>query len=95
MFCGRHFFCSQVFKTTSNVLNSDVNIVNIVLIAFLLSHLGWRMTVLANFSSNFTSLAFLIFLTVMCVSQCRFLARLKEKCRSTDSFACVLNINDK
>ena len=26
MFCARHFFCSQVFKTTSNVLNSDVNI---------------------------------------------------------------------
>ena len=34
MFCARHFFCSQVFKTTSNVLNSDVNIVNIALIAF-------------------------------------------------------------
>ena len=33
MFCTRHsFFCSQVFKTTSNVLNSDVNIVNIALI---------------------------------------------------------------
>ena len=29
-------FCSQVFKTTSNVLNSDVNIVNIALIAFCL-----------------------------------------------------------
>ena len=28
------FFCSEVFKTTSNVLNSDVNIVNIALIAF-------------------------------------------------------------
>ena len=27
-------FCSQVFKTTSNVLNSDVNNVNIALIAF-------------------------------------------------------------
>ena len=26
------FFSSQVFKTTSNVLNSDVNIVNIALI---------------------------------------------------------------
>ena len=35
MFCARHFFCSQVFKTTSVVLNSDVNIVNIALIAFL------------------------------------------------------------
>ena len=34
MFCARPFFCSQVFKTTSNVLNSDVNIVNIALIAF-------------------------------------------------------------
>ena len=34
MFCARHFFCSRVFKTTSNVLNSDVNIVNIALIAF-------------------------------------------------------------
>ena len=34
MFCARHSFCSQVFKTTSNVLNSDVNIVNIALIAF-------------------------------------------------------------
>ena len=34
MFCARHFFCSQVFKTTSNVLNPDVNIVNIALIAF-------------------------------------------------------------
>ena len=34
MFCARNFFCSQVFKTTSNVLNSDVNIVNIALIAF-------------------------------------------------------------
>ena len=34
MFCARHFFGSQVFKTTSNVLNSDVNIVNIALIAF-------------------------------------------------------------
>ena len=34
MFCARHFFRSQVFKTTSNVLNSDVNIVNIALIAF-------------------------------------------------------------
>ena len=34
MFCARHFFCSQVFKTKSNVLNSDVNIVNIALIAF-------------------------------------------------------------
>ena len=33
MFCARHFFCSQVFKTTSNVFNSDVNIVNIALIA--------------------------------------------------------------
>ena len=32
MFCARQFFCSQVFKTTSNVLNSDVNIVNIALI---------------------------------------------------------------
>ena len=31
--CARHFFCSQVFKT-SNVLNSDENIVNIPLIAF-------------------------------------------------------------
>ena len=28
MFCARHFFCSQVLKTTSNVLNSDVNIVS-------------------------------------------------------------------
>ena len=27
-------FCSQVFKTASNVLNSDVNIINIALIAF-------------------------------------------------------------
>ena len=27
-------FCSEVFKTTSNVLNSDVNIVNIALIDF-------------------------------------------------------------
>ena len=34
MFCARHFFCSQVFKTTSNVLNFDVNSVNIALIAF-------------------------------------------------------------
>ena len=34
MFSARHFFCSQVFKTTSNVLNSDVNIVNVALIAF-------------------------------------------------------------
>ena len=32
MFCAHHFFCSQEFKTTSNVFNSDVNIVNIVLI---------------------------------------------------------------
>ena len=24
MFCARHFFCSQVFKTKPNVLNSDV-----------------------------------------------------------------------
>ena len=24
IFCARHFFCSQVFKTTSNVLNSVV-----------------------------------------------------------------------
>ena len=31
MFCACHFFCSQVFKTMSNVLNSDVNI---ALIAF-------------------------------------------------------------
>ena len=30
-------FLSQVFKTTSNVLNFDVNIVNIALIAFLLA----------------------------------------------------------
>ena len=29
-------FCSQVFKRTSSVLNSDVNIVNIALIAFCL-----------------------------------------------------------
>ena len=34
MFCVRQFFCSQVFKTTSIVFNSDVNIVNIALIAF-------------------------------------------------------------
>ena len=34
MFCARHFFCSQVFKTTSNVLNVDVNAVNIALVAF-------------------------------------------------------------
>ena len=34
MFCARHFFCSQVLKTTSNVLNFDVNIVNVALIAF-------------------------------------------------------------
>ena len=32
-FCARHFICSQVFKTTSNVVNSDVNIVNIAFIA--------------------------------------------------------------
>ena len=32
MFCAHHFFCSQDFKTTSNVFNSDVNIVNIALI---------------------------------------------------------------
>ena len=31
--CACHFFCSQVFKT-SDVLNSDENIVNIALIAF-------------------------------------------------------------
>ena len=31
--CACHFFCSQVFKT-SDVLNSDDNIVNIALIAF-------------------------------------------------------------
>ena len=30
--CARHIFCSQVFKT-SDVLNSDENIVNIALIA--------------------------------------------------------------
>ena len=34
MFCVRHFFCSQVFETTSDALNSDLNIVNIALIAF-------------------------------------------------------------
>ena len=34
MFCARHFFCSQVFKTASYVLNFDVKIVNIALIAF-------------------------------------------------------------
>ena len=34
MFYVYHFFCSQVFKTMSNVLNSDVNIVNIAFIAF-------------------------------------------------------------
>ena len=33
--CARHFFRSQVFKT-SDVLNSDENIVNIALIAFCL-----------------------------------------------------------
>ena len=33
MFCACHLFCSQVFKTTSIVLNSDVNIVNIALIS--------------------------------------------------------------
>ena len=53
--CAHHFFCSQVFKT-SDVLNSDGNIVNIALIAFcslavtklahwpmpsLLSHVVW------------------------------------------------------
>ena len=32
MLCAHHFFCSQEFKTTSNVFNSDVNIVNITLI---------------------------------------------------------------
>ena len=31
--CARQFFCSQVFKT-SDVLNSDENIVNIALITF-------------------------------------------------------------
>ena len=31
--CARHFFCSHVFKT-SDILNSDENIVNIALIAF-------------------------------------------------------------
>ena len=51
------------------------------------------MTALANFSSNFTDLAFLIFLTFMCISRC--FARLKEKSRSTNSFACVLYINDE
>ena len=41
MFCASHIFCSQVFKTTSNVLNSDFNIVNIALIAqFLLASRG-------------------------------------------------------
>ena len=37
MFCARHFFVviSEVFQTASNVLNSDVNIVNIALFAFL------------------------------------------------------------
>ena len=34
MFCARHFFCSQVLKTTSNFLNSDVNIANITLVTF-------------------------------------------------------------
>ena len=34
MVCARHFFCSQVFKTTSNALNSDVNSVNVALHAF-------------------------------------------------------------
>ena len=34
MFCGRHFFVVKYSKTTSNVLNFDVNIVNIALIAF-------------------------------------------------------------
>ena len=34
MSCARHFFCSQVFKTTSNFLNSDVNIANITLVTF-------------------------------------------------------------
>ena len=31
--CARHFFCSQVFKT-SDVLNSDENVVNIAMITF-------------------------------------------------------------
>ena len=31
--CARHFFCSQVFKT-SDVLNSDEGIVNIAFITF-------------------------------------------------------------
>ena len=26
MFCARQFFCGEIFKPTSNVLNSDVNI---------------------------------------------------------------------
>ena len=47
MFCARHFFCSQVFKTTSIVLNSDVNIVNIALIAFLLAG-GYKVGSLAD-----------------------------------------------
>ena len=29
MFCGRHFFVVKYSKTTSNVLNFDVNTVNI------------------------------------------------------------------
>ena len=37
MFCARHFFCSQVLKTTSNFLNSDVNIANITFGYFLLA----------------------------------------------------------
>ena len=34
MFCASRCFWSQVFKTTSNILNSEVNVVNIALIAF-------------------------------------------------------------
>ena len=47
MFCARHFFGSQVFKTTSNVLNPDVP-VNIVNIAFIDCLLPLAVTKLAH-----------------------------------------------
>ena len=41
-------YCSQVFKTTSNVLNSDVTIVNVVLITFCLLPGGDKVGSLAD-----------------------------------------------
>ena len=62
-------FCSQVFKTTSNVLNFDVNIVNIALIAFCslavtkLAH--WPMSRLLSCESLANSLLQLLFVLAL------------------------------